>query len=134
MSRALRAELARAFQEFDKDDDIKAIVLTGTGKAFTAGLDLKELGAAQMSARLQAPATAQPTSQSLRSCRKPVIGGLGPIAKPFTVDRLSSRQRARRGFSMTYILRHFSSRTLGIVRIRTASIPAFKDLCRDPVV
>jgi enoyl-CoA hydratase/carnithine racemase len=35
-----RADLARAFTELQRDDDIRVIVLTGTGSAFCAGVDL----------------------------------------------------------------------------------------------
>lgn len=45
-SRQQFAELNRALSEFDNDPKISAIVLTGSGKAFSAGMDLKgkELG------------------------------------------------------------------------------------------
>ena len=46
LSRALRAKLAAVMRELAADDSVRAIVLTGAGeRAFTAGLDLKELGA-----------------------------------------------------------------------------------------
>ena len=43
LSRELRGALARAFEELQADPDTGAIVLTGAGRAFCAGLDLKEL-------------------------------------------------------------------------------------------
>lgn len=39
----LMTELAEALQQFDKDDKISAIVLTGSEKAFAAGADIKEM-------------------------------------------------------------------------------------------
>ena len=45
LSQAMRVEIARVFRELDADDSVRSIVFTGAGKAFTAGLDLKELGA-----------------------------------------------------------------------------------------
>jgi enoyl-CoA hydratase len=44
LSAALRAELVAALQALDRDDTVRAVVLTGAGKAFCAGLDLRELG------------------------------------------------------------------------------------------
>lgn len=49
LNAALRNALVAALSEMDARDDIAAIVLTGTGRAFCAGLDLKELGASQSS-------------------------------------------------------------------------------------
>ena len=44
LSRALRTEIVRVFTELKDDPDIRAVVLTGAGRAFTAGVDLKEAG------------------------------------------------------------------------------------------
>lgn len=44
LSRALRAEIVRVFTELKDDPEIRAVVLTGNGRAFTAGIDLKEAG------------------------------------------------------------------------------------------
>lgn len=45
LSAALRAELAQAVLDMEADPEIRVLILTGAGdRAFTAGLDLKELG------------------------------------------------------------------------------------------
>ena len=47
LSSALRGRLAETFAELSSDRNIEVIILTGAGRAFTVGLDLKELGGEQ---------------------------------------------------------------------------------------
>ncbi|TNF87766.1 MAG: enoyl-CoA hydratase, partial [Gammaproteobacteria bacterium] len=44
LSSALRAALAETLAELAEDPETQVIILTGAGRAFTVGLDLKELG------------------------------------------------------------------------------------------
>lgn len=44
LNRALRAEIVRAFADLAQDPDVRVAILTGAGRAFTAGVDLKEAG------------------------------------------------------------------------------------------
>ncbi|MBX3495307.1 MAG: enoyl-CoA hydratase [Parvibaculum sp.] len=44
LSRDLRRAIAETFEELEADENIRVAILTGAGKAFCAGLDLKELG------------------------------------------------------------------------------------------
>jgi len=44
LSRQLRADLVAAFEQCTADDAIRVVILTGNGRAFCAGFDLKELG------------------------------------------------------------------------------------------
>src|SRR5215475_7364621 len=82
LSRALRADLARVFRELDADENVRAIVLTGAGKAFTAGLDLKELGAGDARIGEAAnPGTADnDPALAMEACRKPIIGAINGAA------------------------------------------------------
>ena len=45
LSRALRADIIAVFDECQRDDDIRVVILTGSGRAFCAGFDLKEMAA-----------------------------------------------------------------------------------------
>lgn len=44
LNSALRNALLAAFRELTSDASVRAVILTGAGKAFSAGLDLKEMG------------------------------------------------------------------------------------------
>ncbi len=44
LSRELRADFVSIFDSCSKDRDMRVVILTGSGKAFCAGFDLKELG------------------------------------------------------------------------------------------
>ena len=44
LSSGLRAAITRTFRELQNDSATEVVVLTGAGRAFTVGLDLKELG------------------------------------------------------------------------------------------
>jgi enoyl-CoA hydratase len=44
LNSALVAELKQALQEINKDETIDVVILTGAGRAFCAGMDLKALG------------------------------------------------------------------------------------------
>ncbi|MFT4711699.1 MAG: enoyl-CoA hydratase [Candidatus Azotimanducaceae bacterium] len=44
LNRELRNKLAETFERLKHRDDIRVVILTGTGRAFTSGIDLKEAG------------------------------------------------------------------------------------------
>jgi len=74
---AMLKELREAVLEAGKDDDVKIVVLTGSGKAFCAGVDLKALGSGTLDRGkvgdiLDLPARA--LIDAMRAVPKPVIG------------------------------------------------------------
>jgi len=81
LSRALRAALHEAVSDLATDNSVSVVILTGAGRAFTAGLDLKELGsdpeglgAANATSARENPVLA------IRQCPKPVIGAINGVA------------------------------------------------------
>ena len=78
LSRDLRAAIAETFDRLNADPGVRAAILTGAGKAFCAGLDLKELrrGSDSVSASVE---TQDPVT-SLNRFTKPVIGAINGVA------------------------------------------------------
>jgi enoyl-CoA hydratase len=78
LNRALYARIAEVMRELDADDAVDVIVLTGADPAFSAGVDLKELGGDLPSdAEADAVAPRQPGAG-----RTPWNGPIPPVAKP----------------------------------------------------
>lgn len=78
LSRALRAKLVSTFQELAQDEDIRAVVLTGAGRAFTAGVDLKEAG--QTGFALGADGGDIDLAEGLAAYPWPIIGAINGFA------------------------------------------------------
>ena len=79
LSEALMEELARALDDFEADQDIGCIVLTGSEKAFAAGADIKEMQSkGYMEAYLEDFITRH--WERTAQCRKPVIAAVAGFA------------------------------------------------------
>jgi enoyl-CoA hydratase len=79
LNAALIAELGRAFDGFESDDAVAAIVLTGNEKAFAAGADIKEMADKTY---MQAYREDFITKgwERVAQCRKPVIAAVAGFA------------------------------------------------------
>ena len=90
LSAELRQRFCQVFASIGKDSEIQAIVLTGAGRAFTAGLDLKELGGEKPASGIAAPNPAAATTKAAIAERdlaaamlavpQPIIGAINGFA------------------------------------------------------
>jgi enoyl-CoA hydratase len=79
LNAALIADLGSALDAFEDDDEIGAVVLTGSEKAFAAGADIKEMQSKSfMDVYLQDFITAG--WERVTRCRKPVIAAVSGFA------------------------------------------------------
>lgn len=134
MTVTMRRELCAALDHVDQDDDIRAVIFTGHGKAFCAGADLSS--GAQAFGR---PADARPDeigrdgggilARRIFDCRKPVIGAINGAAVgvgasmllPMDIRVASSNSRfgfvfSQRGIVTDGCSSWFLPRTVGISR------------------
>ncbi len=136
LSKQMRAEIAQTFSALNADDTVRAIVLTGAGKAFTAGLDLKELGsdASAMGAANATEAERNPVV-AIERCAKPVVGAIngaaitGGFELALACDILIASTNAkfadthaRVGIMPGWGLSQKLSRMIGISRAKEASL------------
>lgn len=77
LSAALRKRIVEVFTELAGDAATEVVILTGAGRAFTVGLDLKELGG-EVSA--MESVSSQVLSDALTGLGKPIIGAVNGFA------------------------------------------------------
>lgn len=77
LSFELRQAIAEAFNRLREDEQVRVIILTGAGRAFCAGLDLKELGQTGMGASRPDGVDLQ---RAIRETGKPVIAAINGFA------------------------------------------------------
>ncbi len=74
------------------DDDIKVIIITGTGEAFCSGADVKSMAAGDLQRRQERPpeqsegARRAPFAQQFRECPKPIIAAMNGVAVGVGLD------------------------------------------------
>lgn len=80
LNRQARTELTAAWDEFEADDNLKVAVLTGEGRAFCSGADMKE-AAAEMGSGVMSPDDFRVEQGPLPlRVTKPVIGAINGVA------------------------------------------------------
>ena len=77
MNKEMQRSLRDSFVELGKDPDTDVVILTGAGKAFTAGIDLKELGETGGFATGERGVTGQGSPfYAMEHFEKPIIGAI----------------------------------------------------------
>jgi len=80
LSRALVAQLIRTFIELQQDRDVDVAILTGAGRAFSAGVDLKELSAGSTGNSAVAADLTQNLLDVVAAFDRPLIGAINGVA------------------------------------------------------
>ncbi len=137
LSRELRGALCRAFTEMRDQDDVDVVILTGAGRAFCAGLDLKELGGESSSDGGGVGAAVHETDvvAAIDGFDRPVIGAINgfavtggfelALACDVLIASTAARfadTHARVGILPGWGLSQKLSRTIGIYRAKELSL------------
>jgi enoyl-CoA hydratase/carnithine racemase len=81
LSREMRRQIVATFDEISEREDIRCAVLTGSGKVFCAGADLKDRPDASVAGDfLDHNRLTRETGNAIRECAKPVIAAVNGVA------------------------------------------------------
>jgi enoyl-CoA hydratase len=80
LSPQLLLDLCAAFRSLQKDSDIHAMILTGAGTAFCAGLDLKAMGDAEGGIEVYAIHAEHDITAAMEAFDRPIIVGVNGVA------------------------------------------------------
>jgi len=136
LSRELRTAIVEAFAALRDDPDVGVVILTGAGRAFCAGLDLKELGGETGTpSDTEAAVTGADVVQALHACDRPIIGAINgfaitggfelALACDVLIASTAARfadTHARVGIVPGWGLSQKLSRTIGIYRAKELSL------------
>lgn len=136
LSRELRSAIVGAFSELKSDANIDIVILTGAGRAFCAGLDLKELGGESTeSVGVGAAVSQTNVVAAVEGFDRPVIGAINGFAVTggfelalacdvliASTDARFADTHARVGILPGWGLSQKLSRAIGIYRAKELSL------------
>jgi 2-(1,2-epoxy-1,2-dihydrophenyl)acetyl-CoA isomerase len=79
LNATMRRELLAAFKAIRRDDDVRAVVLTGEGRGFSSGADLRG-GSVEREFRRVLTTEYNPLMRAIRDLPKPVIAAVNGVA------------------------------------------------------
>jgi enoyl-CoA hydratase len=81
LTRRMLDELTEAFARVERDEEVRACILTGAGeRAFCAGTDINDLAALDERGALDAARRGQEVCERIERCRVPVIAAVNGVA------------------------------------------------------
>jgi enoyl-CoA hydratase len=135
LSREMLDTLAKTLQRCGEDPTVRVIILTGAGRAFCAGLDLKELGAGGTDIGKTTVSSRGDPVGVMEHLKKPVIGAINGAAVTggfelalacdvllASTDARFADTHARVGLASGWGLSQKLSRAVGIYRAREISL------------
>ena len=77
----MKVDLLAAFRQVERDATVRAVILTGAGRAFCAGQDLRErLGPDAAPLGVEVRERYNPIIRAMRGLSKPIVGGINGVA------------------------------------------------------
>jgi len=80
LSQALLENLSDVLKQLEKESDLRAVILTGSGEAFCAGTDINELAGLDQNGARATSERGQAVCNQIENCPVPVIAAIDGIA------------------------------------------------------